>query len=68
MPPTRWVYPRLSFTAISIAAEISNAERYSTHFSAFDLSAKPGFFFIRISRVSMPLKRGDAEIAEAEGC
>jgi len=47
-------------------AEKSNAERYATHFSAFDLSAKPGFFFIRVSHVSKPLKRGDAEIVEAE--
>ena len=47
-------------------AEKSNAERYATHFSAFDLSAKPGFFFIRVGHVSTPLKRVDAEIAEAE--
>jgi hypothetical protein len=47
-------------------AEKSNAERYCTHFSAFDLSADSGFFFIRVSHASKPLRRGDAEIAEAE--
>jgi hypothetical protein len=47
-------------------AEKSNAEIYGTHFSAFNLSALPGFFFIRVSLVSKPLKRGVAEIAEAE--
>jgi hypothetical protein len=36
-------------------AEKSNAERYSTHFSAFDLSALSGFFFSRVSLVSKPL-------------
>ena len=64
--PTRRVYPRLVITANSIVAEKSNAERYCTHFSAFDLSAKPGFFFIRVSLVSKPLGRGDAKIAWAE--
>jgi hypothetical protein len=63
--PTRWVFPRLVITVNSVRAEKSNAERFGTHFSAFDLSAKPGFFFIRVSLVSMPLKRGDAEIAWA---
>jgi hypothetical protein len=53
-------------TGPHVPAEISNTERYCTHFSAFDLSAKPGFFFIRVSLVSKPLNRGDAEIAEAE--
>jgi hypothetical protein len=43
-------------------AEKLNAERYDTHFSAFDLSAKPGFFFIRVSLVSKPLRRGVAEV------
>jgi hypothetical protein len=30
--------------AKSILAETSNAERYETHFSAFDVYAKSGFF------------------------
>ena len=45
MQPTRWRFPRLVITAISMVAEKSNAERCRTHFSAFDLSANSGFFY-----------------------
>ncbi|MFN7662549.1 MAG: hypothetical protein ACK5PQ_02360, partial [Alphaproteobacteria bacterium] len=33
-------------TANSVVAEKSNAERYDTHFSAFDLSAQSGFLVL----------------------
>jgi hypothetical protein len=36
---------RLVLTANSVVAEKSNAERYDTHFSAFDVSAQSGFWF-----------------------